>query len=1277
MKFPEIDRNLVQRQLALLGHNINKPVYLRFFYPSDDPRKDGDKGRKANKINWNEIEAHQRQGRGAYFVINAGGHKNSDVTQGVAVFIEHDDLEKDIQRDLWKTLQLPEPTFQVDTGGKSVHSYWVFSEAIAIEKWCQLQKDLLQYTDADRSIKNPARVMRLAGGWHISHDEEGNPIYNQTKIISASAQTYSYEELRELIPEQKERLPIVEAANESQKDFQDFSDNIETNIPRHPEQINVPVPAPVPLLQCCRKEVREWIATGVPKGCKRNDAAINVGLELIGVERYLQTIGQSYNDSAPALFNEFCQRSGMTASEEEERYQWCNKTNSDPSCPPDAIEACIRGWYWKEVVQPTRPKNQTHKNVQHRTGESKDSSEKPKINLLESVKKILTDFPQDSLQHIALMTLSAKTGYSYRELELLARTIEREETIDEETAVAIASLGTNLNLHQQRLDISKYLESNFAGLMLDAASAIPTAPEYLFNTLLSAVASCGGTSSRIIANPSGGYVQPLIMWTGNIAHSGQAKTPPQQIIIQPLLDLEEEANEQYKHELREYESDKSGDLELPLKKRYILSNTTLSTKIRIHGENQRGLLEYIDELASDYRRLNQFKKGQGDDREQELALFNGSHISYDRSDTRLFIKRTGISKTGSIQWDTLAQLMSEPSFVESGYMARFLLCSIGEAPPRLLNLLSENDGVQKLQKALRSLYEKMGQLPELDYLLDYDAKVLFQAWNHTLVDATRRESNFGFSLVYAKIESYTLRFALWLHLVNSLLRGETPHLVVNGQTMKDAISIAGFYLGQQKLIWAHNDPHNKLEGMLLKIHTSALEYYQQTKKGVSASWAKQKFNALKKIGVDKIRLKYFQVLASCGYGELLGKGKSMHYVPYQERLVINGLNESRKIGENSVLGENLVVTPSSVTNIESLFQKKVGEVDEKTYHSIYEKLDGDLQQIEDKISTCSNEPIKNHQTTKKSHPNVDKTCITDLGDPPQTDHQTPNFESVTSYQSPVTSNEQLSVTNDQSKVSNLCETVKGEDEKTTLVRSDCSLATEEEWLMKLLDDLETDASVHNQDDWLELIAIAEEKISAIDDFAGRYPDYWERIWTCLHQTTPRENRETGGLVLEQGNKEDLGDKEDFSGEQSPVSSPSLNELKSLLLASKTWVSLKQLQKQHPEKAKAAYTAMEPSEQTKIDAIAATEVNQDVYKYVGQKRKVDGVEIEPGTLVYLDPKSSNKNRLHLKVRLLQGFNQGWQKVVEISKDALQAVEKAVNDGLDVIDGHQGNLLDGLR
>ena len=167
-EFPAPDRSQALRQLELLGYKPEDKISLRFFYPSDDPRKGSDKGRKADRLNWKEISAYQLAGRGVYFVINGGGHKDRDVTVGRAIFCEHDHLPKEIQRDLWKTLNLPSPTFQVDTGGKSIHSYWVFVEPIPIADWCELQRDLLEYVDGDRSIKNASRVMRLAGCWHIT-----------------------------------------------------------------------------------------------------------------------------------------------------------------------------------------------------------------------------------------------------------------------------------------------------------------------------------------------------------------------------------------------------------------------------------------------------------------------------------------------------------------------------------------------------------------------------------------------------------------------------------------------------------------------------------------------------------------------------------------------------------------------------------------------------------------------------------------------------------------------------------------------------------------------------------------------------------------------------------------------------------------------------------------------------------------------------------------------------------------------------------------------------
>lgn len=57
-EFPTANRTQAQRQLELLGYKPEDKIYLRFFYPSEDPRKGSDKGRKANYLNWQIGRAH-------------------------------------------------------------------------------------------------------------------------------------------------------------------------------------------------------------------------------------------------------------------------------------------------------------------------------------------------------------------------------------------------------------------------------------------------------------------------------------------------------------------------------------------------------------------------------------------------------------------------------------------------------------------------------------------------------------------------------------------------------------------------------------------------------------------------------------------------------------------------------------------------------------------------------------------------------------------------------------------------------------------------------------------------------------------------------------------------------------------------------------------------------------------------------------------------------------------------------------------------------------------
>ena len=190
------DQAAAKTFLSLLG----KPPHetrLRGFLPSGHPLKSADTGRKSSYsiaaiTNW------QQEGRGVYTVINNGGDTDAQITSCNALFCEWDDRDVSWQITAWRELNLPEPSFIVLTGGKSAHLYWRFTAPISVDSWRDLQTRLLEYADADRTLKNPSRVMRLPGAWHLGPDGKAN---SQTVILGQpSGRSYTVEAFEQILP---------------------------------------------------------------------------------------------------------------------------------------------------------------------------------------------------------------------------------------------------------------------------------------------------------------------------------------------------------------------------------------------------------------------------------------------------------------------------------------------------------------------------------------------------------------------------------------------------------------------------------------------------------------------------------------------------------------------------------------------------------------------------------------------------------------------------------------------------------------------------------------------------------------------------------------------------------------------------------------------------------------------------------------------------------------------------------------------------------------------
>jgi hypothetical protein len=522
-----------------------------------------------------------------------------------------------------------------------------------------------------------------------------------------------------------------------------------------------------------------------------------------------------------------------------------------------------------------------------------------------SLKATLTELLDNNAspfdQSVELMHLAKQRGQPYRDLDHLAKTLTAEQNQQTEQIESADRLQELLRTQEPNLNLHEFLEPWFADILIQTAKAMPTAPEFLFTTLLPSAASCIGSAAQVIIKPSAKYKQPMVFWSAIVANSGSMKTPAQRVILDPLVDLEKQAYEAYKTELADYEYRKAAgeNVVKPIRKRYLTKDATLETLQRIHSDNPRGILYYRDEMAGAIKGRDQYRKGRGADEEAELDQWTGAAIIVDRADKATCLPNSAISRTGSIQWEVLGDLMGDHRDA-NGAWSRWLFCA-ADAPVRYLSLPQEETDTG-ISETLIWLYSELEKLPTQDYFLDHSAKRMFEYWQRQLVDEQQTQQTFGLQLVYPKIEAYTARLALWLHIVNAVLRREAPAQMISGLTMGRAIQLAAYYLWQHRLIHTHNSPDAGIAGIALKIHK-----YVERVGEASASKLKSGVRVLRNMAADRIR-QLMQTLASSGYGKVQGNGSDMTYcVKPPNQKVIDTIDP-----ENPITSIPLTPVPSSI-----------------------------------------------------------------------------------------------------------------------------------------------------------------------------------------------------------------------------------------------------------------------------------------------------------------------------------------------------------------------------
>jgi hypothetical protein len=272
---------------------------------------------------------------------------------------------------------------------------------------------------------------------------------------------------------------------------------------------------------------------------------------------------------------------------------------------------------------------------------------------------------------------------------------------------------------------------------------------------------------------------------------------------------------------------------------------------------------------------------------------------------RLSVSQSCYSITGGIQPDTLKEQIdfSDPT----GHWARFLFCHL----PLTKRTFPEDDLNIDLNEYLKGIYQRIQCQPSQTYYLSSEAKEVYKQWFNHLGELAYQESRQGLRNVYSKMGRDTGVLALLLHALNAAIRQEEPDPEISLETIKSAIALAKYYIGQVKLLHAEGDAENgELSPLLLKILNLS-----ERKGWIKAKDVQASDRSFRKKSASEVR-SLFTELETMGLGVTDGKGS---------RLIFQGKTNADRADSRCQVADKSVSHQNSHGNLNSTNQNEMAD----------------------------------------------------------------------------------------------------------------------------------------------------------------------------------------------------------------------------------------------------------------------------------------------------------------------------------------------------------------
>ena len=771
-----------------------------------------------------------------------------------------------------------------------------------MEKWKELQTDLINHLEADKANKNPSRVFRLAGYYHVKKGSE--PV--MCELINVTDNRYSYDDLRVIIPTEKNlqnklndggRMnnstntnPKKETAP-NYKSWDDFLNNS-----------TFPYSVELDLIELLPKGHQDNINRGVTEG-NRDNIGIALARELKAIVSFLNCNNQSYTGSIDDVLTTYARNCNPSLSSRDvERWLKSSNNYNDNTCLDEAqikSKFCSKIWKEKKVKKAkTESKTTTAKTESKEKKGFGDNFRMLSNELRGRLVLIISKQLDEPSTKLLVNDLINESLWSPNEVWKIYYDLQEKENFKEDAKLANKQFLKLKKFNNEGIKLEEIFPAEVANALNTKATSDRIDPVRILQNLLPAVASLMGSKLGIVvkkgATEFDSWIEYPVFWTADIAPPSSGKSNAQRPCWQPIKALQAKEDMRIKEalaELKQVEADwknrskseredlKNTDANPVIFKRenctpqkFIFDKGQIEAILRRLSEQSplQGTAWVSDELSGLFSGLDQYKSSKkGDSIQILLESWNGKmYMGIDRVDIEQSFSLRGqtLNLCGGIQPDK-AQEIWKTNDDPDGLLSR-MLPAISKIPD---DFCKWSDTIVNVHTMLSKFYDAILTLNEGLVYFSTDAHSVYK--NHyELLSRGYLEyltSNPAYAYFLGKQKTYVPRLALVLHTIDYLCGQAEDLHECSLSALNRAIKLSNFYCQQFRLLQTDARDQESLDGLALKVYQML-----QNQNTLTTRQIQQRFSRVKYLGKPvnaSVVSEIMATLADNGIAKLEGK----------------------------------------------------------------------------------------------------------------------------------------------------------------------------------------------------------------------------------------------------------------------------------------------------------------------------------------------------------------------------------------------------------------------